>query len=414
MIAGLALSTVAQGHSILDTVGDELLTWKKGFTVYDNKDTFVQKVKFTWQEQYQMASVQPNGSNGVHLKDGATPFNQEFRRSYLGANVFMRTGTQFHAILRPGGLPTRFTYPNGRTKRNFTYTGFYDIWLKQDIAAVKGLSIKAGKMAPRFTMDYSTSSSVIYCLERSIIGNQHGLDSNWGIEFNYAPTKDTTAYLQLLANDRATASKSNSHGDAYRDGRGLKGEFGWEDKFFAIIGMDHKFNKTETGYHKISVQYAHDFDNSYDNGTEAGANYYGINVKDGLSIAYEVKKDKWLFLANLVGNCEMHSTGGNNIGLQLQPVYSITPRVDLVFRYTGLFGDDGCKLGADRYITTNTTAPTWVDSINAFYFGADFYLTPKDKNMLKLMLGAEYLTARKNGSDCYNGWEYSAAFRWNF
>lgn len=412
--AAVAMGGAVQAESMLDSAAAELQSWKKGMTVYENKDNFVTKVRFAWMEQYQMASVQPNGSNGVHLKDGGSPFNHEFRRSWVGVYVDLNTGTQFHSWARIGGLPYRHTFKNGRTVRGFSYTDLFDIWVKQDIKTVKGLSVKAGKLKPLFTTDYSTSSSALACVERSFVGNQYALDSNWGLDVTYAPNKEDTFYLQLLANDRANASKSNSHRDVYRDGRGLKGEFGWEDKFYAIAGASHKFNVTDSGYHKVSVQYVHDFNNSYDNGTAPGANCYGIGVKDALSVGYEIKKDKWLFLANIVGNCEMQNGGGNNIGLQLQPVYSLTDRVDLVFRYTGMTGDNACKLAADRYICTNTTASSWVDSINAFYFGADFYLAPKDKNMLKLMLGAEYTTARKNGADCYNGWEYTSAVRWNF
>ena len=30
------------------------------------------------------------------------------------------------------------------------------------------------------------------------------------------------------------------------------------------------------------------------------------------------------------------------------------------------------------------------------------------------MFGAEYTTARKDGKDCYNGWEFTTALRSNF
>lgn len=414
MATTLAMGGVAQAVSTAAIVRSTLNNIKESLVVYENKDTFVTKVRLASRLQYQVASVQPNGSNGLHLKDGGSPFNHEFRRAYLGLNVDFDTDTQFHTWARIGGLPYRHTYKGGRTVRGFSYTDLFDLWVKQNIKSVKGLSVKAGKISPLFTTDYSTSSASLICVERSFVGNQYGLDSNWGVDITYAPNKQDTFYLQLFANDRASASKNNGHRDVYRDGRGLKGEFGWEDKFYAIAGVSHKFNVTDSGYHKITAQYAHDFDNSYDLGTTPGANCYGIGVKDALSVGYEVKKDKWLFIANLVGNCEMQNGGGNNIGLQLQPVYSVNPYVDLVFRYTGMTGDNACKLGADRYICTNTTAPSWVDSINAFYFGVDFYALPSDKDRLKLMFGAEYTTARKNGADCYNGWEYTSALRWNF
>lgn len=389
---------------------------KKALVVYENKDTFINKVNFTIRQQWQMASVQPNGSNGLHLRDGATPFNSEFRRSWLGLNVNMSSGTQFNVIGRVGGLPSRSTYPGGRTKRNFTYTDIYSVWVKQNIPAVKGLSVKAGKFVPAFTSDFRMSNANIPCVERSDLAAQFGIDTNWGIELNYtAPDKENILYLQLMANDRACASKNLDHPDVYRDGRGLKGEFGWEDKCFLILGGTHKFDVTENGYQAISAEYMHDFNNAYHGRRNPGANNYGLGFKDALSIGYEMKHDKLTFLANTIAAFEQQTGHGtNNIGLQLQPIYAIHPQVDLVFRYTGMTGDGACKLGGDRYICTQTYADSWVDSLHAFYFGVDLYASAKHKDAAKLMFGAEYTTARKDGSDCYNGWEFSSAIRFNF
>ncbi len=388
---------------------------KKALVVYENKDTFINKVNFTYREQWQMVSVQPNGSNGLHLRDTASPFNSEFRRSWIGLNMLMESGTQFNVIGRIGGLPSRSTYAGGRTKRNFTYTDLYSIWVKQNIPSVKGLSVKAGKFAPQFTTDFRMSNASIPCVERSYVANQFGLDSNWGVELNYSPDKQDTVYLQIMANDRASASKSMSHHDVYRDGRGLKGEFGWEDKCFMILGGTHKFDVTENGYQAVSAEYMHDFNNAYHGRRNPGANNYGFGFKDALSLGYEVKHGKLTFYANAIAAFEKQTgKGTNNVGIQLQPVYSVHPQVDLVFRYNGMTGDNACKLGADRYICTQTTADAWVDSLHAFYFGVDLYASAKHKDAAKLMLGAEYTTARKDGADCYNGWEFTTAIRFNF
>ncbi len=387
---------------------------KKALIIYEDPDTFVKKVNLSWREQFQMTSVQPNGSNGLHLKKGASPFNQEFRRSFIGLDVHTRTNTQFHIIGRIGGLPSRNTYAGGRTKRNFTYTDIYDVYLKQQFKTVEGLAVRVGKFSPKFTYDYNMSNAAIYAIERSALTNQYGMDTNWGAEATYAPNKQDSFHLQLMANDRACASKSPTHRDVYRDGRGLKGEFGWEDKFFATMGAKHKYNVTEDGFQSIMLEYMHDFDNSY-HGTAPGANYYGLGFKDAVSISHEYKHGKLLFISNLVASFEqINGHGSNNIGLQLQPVYSLTPHVDLVFRYTGMMGDGACKLGGDRYICTQTTAPAWVDSMHTVYFGVDLYASAKNKNAAKLMFGAEYTTARVDGADCYNGWEYTTAVRWNF
>ncbi|MCH5285655.1 MAG: hypothetical protein J1E42_08655 [Akkermansiaceae bacterium] len=411
----LAACAVPAGAATLSQQVDEWIdATKKAFVVYDNQNTFVRKVRFSWREQFQMAVVQPNGSNGQHLKQSASPYNQEFRRSWLSLTVDTRTKTTFRAWFRVGGLPDRETYSNGRTKRNFTYANFFELWVKQEITPVKGLSVQAGKIKSLFTTDYITSSAAIYCVERSILSQQFGQDSNWGIDLTYAPNKTDKVYLQLFANDRASASKSLSHPDVYRDGRGLKGEFGWEDRCYTIVGASHRYNVQESGYQQVSAQFMHDFNNAY-HGKAPGANNYGLGFKDAISLGYDVKKDRLLVQTNLVAAFEQQGGNGtNNVGIQIQPVYSLTPHMDLVFRYVGMTGHGACKLGADRYICTQTTASGWVDSLHTFYLGADLYASAKDKDAAKMMLGVEYATARKGGSDCYNGWEFTTAFRWNF
>ncbi len=406
----------AQGAAVQDKPQDWLSSIKDALIVYESDETLVSKVQFTIRQQFQVAAVQPSGSNGSHLKRGAGPRNQEFRRSWIGANVDFRTGTRFHVWARVGGLPERNTFPNGRNKKNYSYTNLFDIWVKQNISSVKGLSFRVGKLSPLFTTEYIASSSVYPCVERSVVGGQHGLDSNWGVEAMYEPSKNDKLFLQLLANDRAPTGKNYTHSDAYRDGRGLKGEFGWEDKFYGIVGGQHQFLISEEGYHMVSAQYTHDFDNTYSrNHATDGANCYGINVQDAISLGYEIKQGKWTFTTNLVANFDMRNAeGSHNVGIMFLPVYALTPHVDLVFRYAGVTGDASCKLGADRYVCTQTPSPTWVDSIHSFYFGADFYASARDKSAAKLMLGAEYLTSRKDGANSYCGWEFTSAIRCNF
>lgn len=415
MLAGAACAGEAITLNTKPAPADWVEAVKQALVVYENEDSFVQKVALITRQQWQMASVQPNGGNGAHLMKGATSYNDEFRRNWIGANVFMRTGTQFHTYVRLGGLPVRDTYSGGRTNKNYSYTGFYDIWLKQNISSVKGLTVRVGKFAPAFTSDFRMSNASIPCVERSYVANQFALDTNWGVEVNYtSPDKKNILYMQLMANDRASNSCNHNHRDDYGRGEGFKGEFGWEDECFVIFGGTHKFNVTESGYHAISAEYMHDFSTAY-HGKNPGANNCGFDFKDAVSIGYEIKQGKLTFTTNLVAAFEQQDgNGSNNIGLQLQPVYSIHPHVDLVFRYTGMTGHDACKLGADRYICTQTTSASWVDSLHAFYFGANVYASAKHKDAAKIMFGAEYTTARKDGKDYYNGWEFTTALRCNF
>lgn len=376
---------------------------------------FIQDVRLNWIEQYQIAVVQPSGPNGQQLKNGASPFNQEFRRSWVGANIKFNTGTLLHTWVRLGGLPTRYTYSGGRERKNYTYAGLFELYLAQEIPGVKGLTLKVGKIKPLFTAEYSTSSSKIKCIERSVVGNFHNFDSNWGIDLTYKPNHDFSVYAQLMANDRAANAKSLTHSDVYRDGRGLKGEFGWEDKCYLILGSEYHFGVTETGHHKITLQYAHDFNNAYHDRRDAGANCYGLAAKDAISLGYEYAWDRLTIGAEIVANFEtLAGAGSNNIGIVLQPVYALSPHIDLVLRYSCMAGNDASRLGGDRYICTQTNAPNWVDSINAIYFGANYYFSARNPDALKLMFGAEYLSATKDHQHAYSGWEFTSAIRWSF
>ncbi len=411
----VAAGSAAPAATLSERMDDYVARAKKALVLYEEPEGFVRKVKLSWLEQFQVAIVQPNGSNGLLLKKGAPPVNQEFRRSWVGLTADFMGDTTFRTWVRLGGLPERETFKSGRTKRNFTYTSLFELWIKKNFSSVKGLSVQVGKIKSLFTTDYSTLSSSLVCIERSVISNQFAQDSNWGVDVTYAPNQQDKFYLQWMANDRASSTKNPDHTDEYTDGRGFSGEFGWEDKCFLILGASHKYGVTDSGYHALSAQYLHDFDDAYHGKHNPGANYYGLGFQDAVSLGYEFKHGRFQFISNLVAAFEQETgKGTNNIGLQLQPVYAVTPHVDLVFRYTGMTGRGACKLASDRYICTQSIAPSWVDSINTFYLGADFYASAKDKNALKLMLGAEYTTARCGGSDCYNGWTFSSAVRWSF
>lgn len=413
----IPLLTAAPALALLSEAEQFVDRTKERMTVYRSEETLVQRVKLTWTEQYQVAAVQPCGGNGSKLLPGAKPFDHEFRRSWLCADVDWRTGTHFSVITRVGGLPYRYRYEAGRERKDYSYTDIFELWVKQDVA--EGVSVKLGKVSPLFTTDYITAASQLDCVERSVMGGpQYGLDSNWGAEITYAPTARTQFFLQLLANDRASDDKDPANPDVYRDGRGAKGEFGWEDKGFIIIGGEHRFAETETGCHKLSLQYGHDFDNTYDNGTVSGANYFGLNVKDALSLGHEWQHGALRVNTNIIGNAEMRHAdaagNNNNLGWQIQPVFSLTPHCDLVFRYMGMTGRDACKLGADHYAVRHTGSPKWVDSMHTLYAGAEFYVSAQNKHAAKLMLGAEYLHARKAGDTAYCGWEFTSALRWSF
>lgn len=425
LFAGVSLGLAGDSAAPLATSGSDTTpssdwtqTVKDAMKLYQSDEGWVRKVTAQAIIQFQIADVQPNGSNGLHLKDGASPINEEFRRVWFGTTVSTATDTTFHAYWKVGGLPAKSSYSGGYTKKNYTYAGLFDLWVKQDIHAVKGLSVKAGKVKTLFTDDYITPNTKIKTIERSLIANQYGLESNWGVEFRYELDKNSMVYLQVLANDRASYSKSLSSDDAYRDARGLKGEFGWEDKCFTILGASHSFDKNEDGGQTLSMQYTHDFNDIYDGDRDAGTNCVALSAKDAVSLGHKWTQGKFSLESACVANFELYKasdTGsGKNIGFSFMPVYALNPHVDLVFRYTTMMGRGACNIGADRFICQQTTTDKYVDSVNAFYLGANYYYSATNPDAAKIMTGLEYTTAREGGSDCYNGWTLMSAIRFAF
>ncbi len=391
--------------------------------LYEKKDEkeegFLRYIKLNGIVQYQMAVVQPNGSNSLHLKNGASPYNDEMRRVWAILSAGFSTDTTFSMVWKFGGMPSMDTYANGRSEDNYTYGGLFSLQLTQKLP-VEGLTLSAGKLKVLFLDEYLPSNISIPTIERSILYNQYSHEANWGMQMHYEKEKGTCLYLQLLGNDRASGARSMSHSDRYESGDGLKGEFGYEDKMFAVLGASwREAGVSEDYYHQFSFQYTHDFNNVYDGRRSGGANNYGMGVKDAISLGYHWAEGDFQLSLAALANFELQkadeSRGSeNNLGFSFMPRYLIDPQIEVVGRYAVSMGKGAVSLYGERYIARQTTAELMVDSAHTFYLGVNFYADASDPEMAKLMLGAEYITARKDSETDYNGWTFSAAVRFYF
>ncbi len=417
IIVALSSFAAVEAHTV--SLDDSVRELKDALVVYKDEESFVRQAKLGLIIQYQMAVTQPNGSNGMHLRDGASPFNDEFRRIWATMKVDFASDTSFNAIWKFGGMPSMESYPNGQGVDNYSYAGLFTLYLDQKINAVDGLSLKLGKIKTLFLDEYLRSNMFIPTVERSLLYNQTLHEANWGIELHYAPTKHDYAYFQFLANDRACGSYAPGHSDGYFIGDGLKGEFGWEDKAFITMGAKHRLQDGEASFQDITFQYTHDFNNIYDGRRRAGANNYGVGVKDAITFGHQMRQDDFYLDTAVLVNLEVQKAdftrgSGKSVGLSVMPRYRISPHVELVARYAVLSGKGAVSLGGERYIVKQTTADTIVDSANSFYLGANYFFIPEDPHAVKFMLGTEYITSRKDGAGAYSGWTYSAALRFFF
>ncbi len=392
---------------------------KDALVIYKDEESFVRQVKLGLIAQYQVAIVQPNGSNGLHLRDGASPVNQEFRRLWATLQADFATQTSFHMIWKFGGIPSMDSYANGYEVDNYSYAGIFTAYFDQKIPALEGLSMKVGKVKTLFLDEYIRPNMAIPTVERSLLYHQSLIESNWGMELRYAPHTGSYAYVQLLANDRACGSYAPNHPDMYGTGEGLKGEWGMEDKLFMTAGGKYRVLEGEDRYQDITLQYTHDFNNVYDGRRQSGANNYGMRVKDALTVGHQLREGAFYLDTALLANLELQNAdytrgSGKSIGLSIMPRYRIGSYIELVARYAVMSGRGAVTLGGERYLMKQTTADALVDSANSFYVGANFYLAPEHPDGAKILLGAEYLTTRKGGESAYNGWTYTAALRFHF
>ncbi len=416
-IVALTSFTAAEAHSI--SLADAVEELKEALVLYQDDESFVRKVKLGIIAQYQMAVTQPNGSNGAHLRVGASPYNDEFRRVWATMKADFASDTSLNAIWKFGGIPSMESYSNGQGVGNYSYAGLFTLYLDQKVRALDGLSVKLGKIKTLFLDEYLRSNMYIPTVERSLLYHQYLIESNWGIELHYAPTEDDYVYFQFMANDRACGSYAPTHSDGYFIGDGLEGEFGWEDKAFITAGAKHRLQGGEGSFHDISFQYTHDFNNVYDGDRQAGANNYGAKVKDAITFGHQMRQHDFYLDTALLVNLELQKAdytrgSGKSVGLSIMPRYRVSPSVELVARYAVLSGKGAVSLAGERYLVKQTTADTMVDSANSFYVGANYFFVPEDPHAVKLMMGAEYLYTRKDGAGAYSGWTYSAALRFFF
>jgi len=102
-----------------------------------------------------------------------------------------------------------------------------------------------------------------------------------------------------------------------------------------------------------------------------------------------------------------YGTQGDVFGVQLQPCYYLTDKVQAVLRYTYMQGDDNA-LRLARY--ENRVVSGKGDRYNEFYAGLNWLL---HGHRLKFQTGVQYATMddRKNDGGKYDGWQVVSGIR---
>ncbi len=382
---------------------EKLVSWP---VLYENEDSFIRKVKLNLRGQYQMASVNPSGDN--NFRPGSGGHNDEWRRTYLGAQIWLGDGTwRINNLTNVGGLEGRETQKGGAWVHNHTDWSLYELYLEKTLPGVKVL---AGKLTPHITYEYCQSSAAIKTIERSALCNQLSPISNWGLEANFQ--KDKKSFYHSYG------VYLNANGTELKD----ELQFHTEDNLFAMVsfrmpGVSHGLE------YNTAFQYAHNFTEWRGRTKAAWSQYQGIGAQDVLSLSWDVKCDErnTVMVNALAGIGVVGQPGAKNVyGLVFQYTLGLgcmglSDQVEYVFQYQYGTGRDSVKMNG-RYVPNVTNYAGWVDSMHSFYWGLNFYLCPKSINTAKLMLGAEYVDSEsaRAGVRAFHGWSFLAAMRFNF
>lgn len=362
----------------------------------------IQEFKLLITGQYQGAWVSPAGKN--NFRKGSGGHNDEWRRAYLGFDVRLFNKKLFiHSMNDVGELDGQYKTRNGQWDRTETDWGIYELYAQYTEAP---LAVKLGKIAPKMTGEYRTSSSEIKTIERSNMVNQLGSVSNWGLEFS-SPGKDTPwgwdAGLFLNSSSPRLSKEI---------------QFNTRDSAFLKLSVNYDTSAVAPGEKsRLWLTYGHDFAHYDGREIPAGSFYAGLGARDMISLDWQMTQGKWSLMAEAMAGFRVMETedGKNLCGFSLIPAYRISPHFEGVFRYQISHGSDSVKVYS-RYIPSVTTYPKWVDTLNSFYLGLNYYVCPDNPHMMKLMTGMEYTATERTvrSAKSFDGWTWMAALRFRF
>ena len=372
--------------------------------LYKNKDSeFLNQFKLLLTGQYQAAWVAPSGAN--KFRKGSGGHEDEWRRLQIGFEaVFLKNRLTLHSLTNMGETDGMYKLENGRWSRTKTDWGIFELYLKYKVNP--SFFVRTGKITTKMMTEFRETASEIKTLERSDLVNQLGSISNWGIVLEN-PRQDVPVGWEaaVFLNDTSTSLAHEI-------------QFNTEDNAFAkaSVHMDARgFLPGEKS--RVWLTYAHNFTHYAGRALPEDSYYSGLGARDVVTLDWVMSQGKFSMVTELMSGFRVvgDAYGENVYGLVLLPSYRFSPHLEGIFRYQLSHGRDAVKMFV-RYVPAVTTYPKWVSTMNSFYFGLNYYVFPKDPDMLKFMVGGEYTatSGARGGAKCFNGWTWFTAVRFHF
>lgn len=304
-----------------------------------------------------------------HISDGDSGEDDgmEQRRLRLGFQARMFQKLTVHAQAVSG------------TDLDPLYNGFTELWAGWRFN--DALVLTVGQQKHRFTHDRNVSSRYINYLERGMLTNMFALDYTPAVTLS-GTVKDWSYYTGVFSNatgrNMHKAFTENNSGTSFlvSGTRDLHGAFGMDTTHLNIAWLRSDAKSTATNMNQFDT---------------------------GLNTALIVTKGSHSLVAELTAGHE--SNTGDAIGLNLQPSWFMTRKLQLVGRYQLAISDSPTGLRAQRRYERPAGLDRG-DHYQAAYVGANYYLAG---HRAKVMAGLEY--ARMDQRDVVTA---SVAFRMFF
>lgn len=256
------------------------------------------------------------------------------------------------------------------------YNGFTELWSQWALS--DRLAITVGQQKHRFTHDRNVSSRYLNTLERSLLVNMFNADYTPAVTASGA-ADGFSYYTGVFSN--ATGPDIWEAFTEYDSGYSLLASGTWDVK--KIIDLDEAF---------LNVCYLH---------SDANENATNLNrYRNGFSSTLILTEGAGSLVSEaLVGS---GSENGDAFGINIQPGYFLTEKLQLATRYQWAVADEENGLQAQRRYERTVGLETG-DVYQAGYAGFNYYIAG---HRIKLMNGIEY--ASLNGRDV---WTASIALR---
>ncbi len=390
----------------------------------DHKNPYIQEFNVSLRMQYGMDWIDPNGEGRVmgEREGNGRRFNDEWRRFRAGFNMKFLKNFKLTNVWNIGGMDGLESYNAAENRwdtTDLTYS-LYELNLEYKGGPV---TYALGKMKPRITGEYRTSSSAILTIERSMLVNQLRSETNYGFQVNNSNKNDKLGWAAGIWMNGNGGTGTGSFNNR------IEPAFNSQDNCFVTGTLSYDTsNDVFLKKSRLWLDYAHNFtkwgddaqNKAYDklHNYSFKSKYQGTGAKDVVALTWEGSQGDFSLMTEVMAGFNvigMKAGAENVFGVTIMPSYKFTPNWEGVLRYQMAAGSNAVKW--EKRYTQNSTYSGTSDCMQALYLGVNYYIFECNPNMAKIMAGIEY--AHSNGTDAskqkgFTGWSYNIAFRTNF